>query len=80
MALVPAKLLVAEDAYFFIMSRTQAKLDEAVQAIGHRTMGVLGGAANLADLDRLCSTKQSGKKRAKSMCYAPVLKRVASAS
>jgi len=53
MALATAHLFVAEGAYVFITGRNQAKLDEAVQAIGRNVTGVLGDAANLADLDRL---------------------------
>jgi NAD(P)-dependent dehydrogenase (short-subunit alcohol dehydrogenase family) len=53
LALATAQLFVAEDAYVFITGRTQAKLDAAVRTIGRNVTGVLGDAANLADLDHL---------------------------
>lgn len=53
LALATAKLFVEEGAYVFITGRRQDKLDEAVQTIGHNVTGVLGDAANLADLDHL---------------------------
>jgi NAD(P)-dependent dehydrogenase (short-subunit alcohol dehydrogenase family) len=53
MALATAHLFVAEGAHVFITGRQQEKLDAAVRAIGHNVTGVLGDAANLADLDRL---------------------------
>ncbi|MFD1875587.1 SDR family NAD(P)-dependent oxidoreductase [Hymenobacter bucti] len=61
MALATAQLFVAEGACVFITGRSQAKLDEAVQAIGRNVTGVLGDAANLADLDRLYETVQREK-------------------
>lgn len=63
MALATAKLFVEEGAYVFITGRRQNKLDEAVQAIGRNVTGVLGDAANLADLDRLYETvkREKGK-------------------
>jgi NAD(P)-dependent dehydrogenase (short-subunit alcohol dehydrogenase family) len=63
MALATAKLFVEEGAYVFITGRTQDKLDAAVRAIGHNVTGVLGDAANLADLDHLYETVQREKGR-----------------
>ncbi|WP_375417586.1 SDR family NAD(P)-dependent oxidoreductase [uncultured Hymenobacter sp.] len=56
MALATAKLFVEEGAYVFITGRDPKKLDAAVRAIGRNVTGVLGDAANLADLDRLYET------------------------
>jgi NAD(P)-dependent dehydrogenase (short-subunit alcohol dehydrogenase family) len=61
MALATAALFVEEGAYVFITGRTQQKLDKAVRTIGHNVTGVLGDAANLADLDRLYETVQREK-------------------
>ncbi|MVN77481.1 SDR family oxidoreductase [Hymenobacter sp. HMF4947] len=61
MALATAKLFVEEGAYVFITGRQQEKLTEAVAAIGRNVTGVLGDAANLADLDRLYETVQQEK-------------------
>jgi NAD(P)-dependent dehydrogenase (short-subunit alcohol dehydrogenase family) len=63
MALATAHLFVAEGAYVFITGRQQARLDEAVQAIGRNVTGVQGDAANLDDLDRLFETvkREKGK-------------------
>ncbi|MGI4823060.1 MAG: SDR family NAD(P)-dependent oxidoreductase [Janthinobacterium lividum] len=61
LALATATLFVAEGAYVFITGRNQAKLDEAVRTIGGNVTGVLGDAANLADLDRLYETVQREK-------------------
>lgn len=61
LALATAQLFVAEGAYVFITGRRQDKLDEAVQAIGRNVTGVLGDAANLADLDRLYETVKQEK-------------------
>lgn len=61
MALATAKLFVEEGAYVFITGRQQDKLDEAVRAIGRNVTGVLGDAANLADLDRLYETVRQEK-------------------
>jgi NAD(P)-dependent dehydrogenase (short-subunit alcohol dehydrogenase family) len=63
MALATAKLFVAEGAYVFITGRRQAKLDEAVKAIGRNVTGVQGDAGNLADLDRLYETVKREKGR-----------------
>jgi NAD(P)-dependent dehydrogenase (short-subunit alcohol dehydrogenase family) len=63
MALATAKLFVAEGAYVFITGRTQDKLDDAVRAIGRNVTGVLGDAANLADLDHLYETVRREKGR-----------------
>lgn len=61
MALATAKLFVEEGAYVFITGRDQARLDEAVQAIGRSVIGVQGDAANLDDLDRLYETVKREK-------------------
>ncbi len=61
MALATAKLFVDQGAYVFITGRTQEKLDEALRIIGRNVTGVLGDAANLADLDRLYETVQQEK-------------------
>jgi NAD(P)-dependent dehydrogenase (short-subunit alcohol dehydrogenase family) len=61
LALATASLFVAEGAYVFITGRNQEKLDAAVRTIGRNVMGVLGDAANLADLDRLYETVQREK-------------------
>jgi NAD(P)-dependent dehydrogenase (short-subunit alcohol dehydrogenase family) len=63
MALATAKLFVEEGAYVFITGRDKARLDKAVKDIGRNVTGVLGDAANLDDLDRLCETvkKEKGK-------------------
>jgi NAD(P)-dependent dehydrogenase (short-subunit alcohol dehydrogenase family) len=63
LALATAHLFVAEGAYVFITGRRQEKLDEAVRAIGHNVTGVLGDAANLADLDRLYDIVRQEKGR-----------------
>ncbi len=61
MALATAKLFVEEGAYVFITGRDQAKLDDAVRAIGRNVTGVQGDAANLDDLDRLYETVKREK-------------------
>ena len=61
LALATAKLFVEEGAYDFITGRNQARLDEAVAAIGRHVTGVPGDAANLADLDRLFATVKREK-------------------
>ncbi|MGI4883677.1 MAG: SDR family NAD(P)-dependent oxidoreductase [Janthinobacterium lividum] len=61
LALATAKLFVAEGAYVFITGRQQARLDEAVRAIGRNVTGVQGDAANLDDLDRLFATVKQEK-------------------
>ena len=61
MALATAKLFVEEGAYVFITGRDQARLDDAVRAIGRNVTGVQGDAANLADLDRLYETVKREK-------------------
>lgn len=61
LALATAKLFVEEGAYVFITGRRQDQLDEAVQAIGRNVTGVLGDAANLADLDHLYEIVQQVK-------------------
>ncbi|TGD77652.1 SDR family NAD(P)-dependent oxidoreductase [Hymenobacter wooponensis] len=61
LALATAKLFVDQGAYVFITGRTQEKLDEALQLIGRNVTGVLGDAANLADLDRLYATVRQEK-------------------
>jgi NAD(P)-dependent dehydrogenase (short-subunit alcohol dehydrogenase family) len=63
MALATAKLFVEEGAYVFITGRDQARLDQAVKAIGRNVTGVRGDAGNLADLDRLYGTVKSEKGR-----------------
>lgn len=62
-ALATAHLFVEEGAYVFITGRQQDRLDAAVRAIGRNVTGVLGDAANLADLDRLYETvrREKGK-------------------
>jgi NAD(P)-dependent dehydrogenase (short-subunit alcohol dehydrogenase family) len=60
-ALATAQLFVVEGAYVFITGRNQDKLDEAVRLIGRNATGVLGDAANLADLDRLYEIVQREK-------------------
>jgi NAD(P)-dependent dehydrogenase (short-subunit alcohol dehydrogenase family) len=61
MALAGAKLFVDEGAHVFISGRHQDALDEAVRQIGRNVTGVLGDAANLADLDRLFETVKKEK-------------------
>ncbi len=61
LALASAKLFVEEGAYVFITGRDQAKLDDAVRAIGRNVTGVQGDAANLDDLDRLYETVKREK-------------------
>ncbi len=61
LALARAKLFVEEGAYVFITGRDQAKLDDAVRAIGRNVTGVQGDAANLDDLDRLYETVKREK-------------------
>ncbi|AMJ67782.1 SDR family NAD(P)-dependent oxidoreductase [Hymenobacter sp. PAMC 26628] len=61
MALATAQLFVKEGAYVFITGRDQARLDEAVRAIGQNVTGVQGDAANLDDLDRLYETVKREK-------------------
>lgn len=63
LALATAHVFVAEGAYVFLTGRRQEQLDEAVQAIGRNVTGVLGDAANLADLDRLYAIVQQQKGR-----------------
>jgi NAD(P)-dependent dehydrogenase (short-subunit alcohol dehydrogenase family) len=63
MALATAKLFVEEGAHVFITGRDQARLDQAVKAIGRNVTGVRGDAGNLADLDRLYGTVKSEKGR-----------------
>lgn len=48
-----AKLFVAEGAHVYVTGRRQAKVDEAVKALGLGSTGVQGDVANMADLDRL---------------------------
>jgi NAD(P)-dependent dehydrogenase (short-subunit alcohol dehydrogenase family) len=48
-----AKLFVAEGAHVYVTGRRQAKVDEAVKALGPSSTGVQGDVANMADLDRL---------------------------
>src|ERR1700730_14497087 len=61
--LAAAQRFVAEGAYVYITGRRQDELDKAVQRIGGRVMAVPGDISNLADLDRLYSTVQSGHGR-----------------
>ena len=63
MALATAKLFVEEGAYVFVTGRRQEALDKAVKLIGRNVTGVLGDAANLADLDRLFDTVKREKGR-----------------
>lgn len=58
MALATAHLFVAEGAHVFITGRHPQPLEDAVRALGPNVTGVLGDAANLADLDRLYETVQ----------------------
>jgi NAD(P)-dependent dehydrogenase (short-subunit alcohol dehydrogenase family) len=61
LALAGAKLFVDEGAYVFISGRRQEALDDAVKLIGRNVTGVLGDAADLADLDRLFDTVKREK-------------------
>jgi NAD(P)-dependent dehydrogenase (short-subunit alcohol dehydrogenase family) len=63
MALATAKLFVEEGAYVFITGRRKEKLDEAVKIVGKNITGVMGDAANLADLDRLYETVEREKRK-----------------
>ena len=63
LALATAQLFVEEGAYVFLTGRRQDKLDEAVRSIGRNVTGVLGDAANLADLDHLFDTVRREKGR-----------------
>ena len=63
MALATAKLFVAEGAHVLITGRDQARLDEAVAAIGHNVTGVQADSGSLHDLARLAGTvrEQQGR-------------------
>src|SRR4051794_41814561 len=63
MALATARLFVEEGAYVFVTGRRKDKLDEAVRSVGRNVTGVQGGAASLADLDRLYETVRREKGR-----------------
>ena len=51
--LATAQRFAAEGAYVFITGRDQARLDEAVAALGDHGTGIAGDVSDLADLDRV---------------------------
>jgi NAD(P)-dependent dehydrogenase (short-subunit alcohol dehydrogenase family) len=51
--LATASLFVNEGAFVFIVGRRQAELDNAIEKLGEKAIGVQGDVANLSDLDRL---------------------------
>ena len=61
--LATAKLFAGEGAKVVITGRNAARLNKAVDEIGHGAIGVQGDTSNLKDLDRLYATvkEKSGK-------------------
>lgn len=51
--LTTARSFAAEGATVYITGRRKARLDEALEEIGHGAIGVQGDVSDLADLDRL---------------------------
>ncbi|MGW4719100.1 glucose 1-dehydrogenase [Nocardia sp. NPDC004260] len=51
-----AQRLIAEGAEVIVTGRDKARLDAAVDELGHRAIGIAGDAADLSDLDTLVTT------------------------
>lgn len=54
--LATAQAFIQEGARVVIVGRNQQSLDEAVQSLGEKAIGIQADVANLADLDRLYAT------------------------